>query len=185
MAHSRRFSSTSTRRRTSWVAGPETGVNGAPQSISSSLSQLATTAIAVGADGFTLVRTRGELNMRLGTAAASTDGFHGAFGIAIANGSAVTAGSGSIQTPLDDEAWDGWLYHRYFNLMPGAAIAAAAAQDNDFVNATSAALRFEVDSKAMRKLNAEDSIYAIIEVVEVGVASMAWAFNCRQLVKLP
>ena len=96
MAHSRRFSSPTRRRSTSWEAGPETGVNGAPQSITASSESLATTVIAVGADGFTLIRTRGEFVARLGTADTSTAGFHGAFGIGIANSNATTAGVASV-----------------------------------------------------------------------------------------
>ena len=115
------------------------------------------------------------------------DGFHGAFGIGIANENAFGAGVGSLLSPLTDEASDSWIYHRYFGLFTGGPLAAAtAAQQADQVNATSAALHIEVDSKAMRKLELEDVIYCMVEVIELGSAStMEWSFNSRSLVKLP
>ena len=43
--------------------------------------------------------------------------------------------------------------------------------------------KIEVDSKAMRKFNADESIYGAIEVIEVGTATMQFAFCSRMLVK--
>ena len=175
----------SLRRKTSWNIGPQTGVDGAPQGISASTASLATGLAVVLESGLTLVRTRGDLNLIL-QIAGNQEGFHGAFGIAIATSPAVTAGIASVPTPITEEDWDGWLYHRYFSLIAGGAIAAAtAAQQADQVNASSAALHIEVDSKAMRKLAVDETLYAAIEVVELGTATMQWAFNSRMLVKLP
>ena len=47
----------------------------------------------------------------------------------------------------------------------------------------SAALRFEIDSKAMRKQDIDEGFYAAIEVTEFGTADAQWAFNSRMLVK--
>ena len=179
-------SARSQRRKTSWNIGPQTGVDGAPQGISSSVAVLATGALVVLEEAITLIRTRGDLNLYLQSATGTGDGFHGAFGIAVATSPAVLAGIASLPTPITEEDWDGWLYHRYFSLVAGGTIAAAtAAQQADQVNSSSAALHFEVDSKAMRKLSVDQSLYAAIEVVELGAASMQWAFNSRMLVKLP
>ena len=177
----------SQRRKTSWTVGPETGVNGATQVITASGSVLATTAVITTMDGITLVRTRGELVLLLGIAAAQGDGFHGAFGIGQVSSPAFTAGVGSVPTPLTEEDWDGWLYHRYFGLFSGGPLATATAADQQSqVNSTSAALRLDVDSKAMRKSEIDMTFYAAIEVVELGTASsMEFAFNSRMLVKLP
>ena len=123
--------------------------------------------------------------MFLLSASAAGHGFHGAFGIAKATSAAVLAGAASVPTPLTEEAWDGWLYHRYFSVFaPGAIAAATAAQQMDGANGTIASLRLEVDSKAMRKQDVNEAMYACLEVVEVGTADMRWAFNCRQLYKL-
>ena len=192
MAHSRGSGfrtnlARSQRRKTSWQIGPQSGVDGASVQISASQATLLNGVLFVSEDGLTLVRTRGEFVAHLQLAAADGDGFHGAFGIAVATSAAVTAGVASVPTPLTEENWDGWLYHRYFGLFSGGPIAAATAtQQKEQVNATSAALRFEVDSKAMRKLEVDMAIYAAIEVVELGAASqMRFAFNSRTLIKLP
>ena len=174
------------RRKTSWNVGPETGVNGARQAITSSVAVIAQTSVDVVAEGITLVRTRGEVNLMLEIAAADHDGFHGAMGIAVATKAAITAGASAVPTPLTEESWDGWLWHRYFSLFAGGTIAAATAtQQADQVNATCAALRVEIDSRAMRKLSVDMTLYAAVEVVELGSAEMSWALNSRMLVKLP
>ena len=180
-----RFPRTSVRHRSSWEVGPETSGGGAPQSISSSLAQIAGTATQATEDGQTLIRTRGELLAWIGSSSAANNGFHGAFGIAKATSAAVLAGVASVPTPITEEAWDGWLYHRYFTLFTGGTIAAAtAAQQADQVNSQTAALRFEIDSKAMRKFDVNEALYGCIELVEVGTAAMEWTFNCRMLFKL-
>ncbi len=90
-----------------------------------------------------------------------------------------------MPTPITEEAWDGWLYHRYFSITAGGTIAAAtAAQQGDQVNSTTAALRLEIDSKAMRKIDVNEGMFAAVEVTEHGVATMEWLFNCRMLFKL-
>ena len=174
------------KRKTSWGIGPQTGVDGALQSITASSAVLATGAVGITADGQTLVRTRGELSLFLSAATGIADGFHGAFGIAVASAAAVTAGAASVPTPITEEGWDGWLYHRYFSTFAGGTIAAAtAAQQADQVNNMSAALKIEVDSKAMRKLETQMSIYAAVEVIVAGAGTLRWAFNSRMLFKLP
>jgi len=132
-----------------------------------------------------LVRTRGDLSLFL-SVAADVAGFHGAFGIGVIGSPAFTAGVASVPTPITEEGWGGWLYHRYFSCFAGGAIATAtAAQQADQVNATSGALHIEVDSKAMRKLDVNETIYAALEVVLQGASgTLRWTFNSRTLFKL-
>jgi len=177
-----RFPSQSERHRTSWDPGPSTSGNGGPQAVSSSSANFAGTAISILIDSFTLVRTRGELTLWLMTATAAGDGFHGAFGIAKATSVAVVAGS--TPTPMGEKDWDGWLYHRFFSLFAAGPIAVATAAQEALQTANvTAALRVDVDSKAMRKADDEESFFAVIEVVEHGTATMEWAFNSRILSK--
>ena len=179
-----RFHSTFVRHRPSWEVGPETSANGQPQAITASVSQLAGVAVQSVVDGLTLIRTRGEFLFFVESAAAIANGYHGAFGIAKASTAAIVAGAASVLTPITEEAWDGWLYHRYFSCLSAGPLAvASAAQQALQVNNVTAAVRFEVDSKAMRKLAVDEGIYACIEVIEFGTANAQWAFNCRQLVK--
>ena len=121
--------------------------------------------------------------MLLKTASIAGAGCYGAFGIAKATSAAVLAGAASVPTPVTEEAWDGWLYHRYFSLVsPGPIAVGTARQQTNSDIAT--VLRLEVDSKAMRKLDVNEAFFAVIEVTAQDTFSMEWAFNCRMLFKL-
>ena len=162
------------RRKTAWGIGPGSS---AATAISS------TTAVLIGAgavstgDGQTVVRLRGELLLTLITATGSLDGFRGAFGIGIVQNPAFTAGIGSVPTPVTEAADENWLYHRFFTIVANISTEA------DF--GLSAAMRLEVDSKAMRKFDSGVTLYAALEVTEVGAAVMDASFDSRVLVKLP
>ena len=189
MAFSRRSLSTrprSVRRKTAWSVGPETGTSGSPQTITAAGGLLANTATSPLVSGLTMVRTRGEMTLHLVTGSAVGAGFHGAFGIAVATLAAVTAGVASVPTPLTEEDWDGWLYHRYFSIMaPGPIATANVSTEVTGIAGVSAALRFEIDSKAMRKIEDPSwAVYAAIDTVKIGTADMRWSFNSRILVKL-
>ena len=180
-----RFPTTSVRHRSSWEVGPETTGNGGPQELSSSAVQIAGTAIQATEDGQTLIRTRGELLIYLKNSSSIGDGFHGAFGIAKATSAAVLAGVASVPTPITEEAWDGWLYHRYFSIIGADPIATSTASTEALQNlATTGAVRIEIDSKAMRKFDVNEAFYGCIEVIEHGAGAMEWLFNCRMLFKL-
>ena len=113
------------------------------------------------------------------------DGYIGAFGIGMVTDQAFTAGIASIPGPLNDDEWDGWLYHSYFALHASAAIGDVVSAADDFPNVQAAALRLEIDSKAMRKTKRGMVMVAAVEVEETGDAVLQWFFNCRQLFKLP
>jgi len=184
MPRGSRFPRTSVRHRSSWEVGPQTSGGGSTQTVNGSAAQLAGTAVAILTDGVTLIRSRGEFLLFLRLATAAGDGFTGAFGIAKATAAAVVAGVASVPTPLTEDSWDGWLYHRFFSCISAGPIAVAtAAQEALQVNNVSAGVRFEVDSKAMRKADIDESFYAVIEVIEVGTSELTWAFNSRLLFK--
>ena len=174
------------RRKTSWSVGPETNIDGMPQgTITASSAVLATSSTVALLDGITLVRLRGEFSAWLITAGGNSEGFSGAFGIGKATAQAIAAGVLSVPTPLTDEDEELWIYHRYFQLNTADAIAAAtAAQLQAQVHPMISAVRFEIDSKAMRKFDIGDGLYAAIEVSETGTCSMNWSMNCRTLFKL-
>ena len=187
MAFSRRsrFPRTSVQHRTQWEIGPETAGNGAPQALSATGASLAGTFASSGGDSITLIRTRGEFLIYLLTAGSAGDGFHGAFGIAKATSAALLIGASAVPSPRVEETWEGWLFHRYFSCLAAGPIAVATAAQETLQNASvTAALRLEVDSKAMRKINAEEGFYAAIDVIEHGVATAEWAFNSRMLIKV-
>ena len=174
----------SQRRKTSWTFGPATGTDGSIQQISTPGKLGATTAIVSLEDGQTLVRTRGEVLLTLISAAAVGNGFHGAFGLCVVSSQASSIGETAVPGPITEEDWDGWFYHRYFSLFSTSIIDQSAADADDFMNVVTATLRLELDSKAMRKWEANMNVVAILEVLEVGTAVMNWNLNSRILVKL-
>ena len=172
----------SQRRQTSWDLGPGgTQI----QQFSSTTPIVLGAGVAPLVDGLTVVRIRGEFTAYLTNTDAAAAGLLGAVGIGKGSQSAFTAGVGSLETPIADEGWDGWLYHRFFALTSGGAIAGGAMADHDAVNPTTAALRIEIDSKAMRKLDIEDILYAVVEFgTEIGTSIAQVSFNSRLLLKL-
>ena len=182
----RMSSGRSQRRKTSWSLGPKTGANGTGIAVVASGSTMGGIGAQAVLDGITVVRIRGELLFTISTASALEDGMFGAFGIGIAFNPAFTAGIGSVPTPISEEFQDNWFYHRYFTCIANGAISAAGVSlSAGQQDPTSACIRVEVDSKAMRKLNIGDTIYAALEVTEVGTVTARWAFNSRMLVKQP
>ena len=175
------------RRKTSWSVGPRTAdAFGTPgPAFSGNSALLAATGAAVLSDGVTMVRLRGQLSAWLITADAVSTGFACAFGIGLARLPAFTAGIASLPTPFTDEDDELWVYHKYFGLFTPAAIAGGASTDADHLITNVATLNIEVDSKAMRKMDVNDVLYAALEVQEQGVATGNWAFSCRTLFKLP
>ena len=169
-------------RKTSWELGPG---GGAQQASSASEAIIVGAGVVAVEDGMTLVRLRGELLLYLRGAATIAGGFRGAFGIGIVEANAFGIGVTAVPTPITEEAWDGWLYHRYWNLFtPGARVTSNAADEENQGSAGASVLRVEVDSKAMRKLKTEDVIFAAIEHTEEGTCDLRVNFNSRTLVKL-
>ena len=173
----------SVRRQTSWGLGSSSASGG--QTLSSSGTSIGGLTAVPTLEGQTIVRTRGEFVVNLLTSSAPNGGFHGAFGIAVVTQAALTVGVTAVPSPLDEEDWDGWLYHRYFHILSGGILDSSVVDDEDIINSTTAALRVEVDSKAMRKLPVEEAVFCAVQVVEIGVATGLWQFDSRMLMKLP
>ena len=166
------FRGTYPRRRKAWEEGPG---GTASTNYSGSSAQIVGAGANIIVDGLTLLRTRGEFEIFMTAATAIPDGFRGAFGIGIVTTAAFTAGVASIPTPIAEQDWDGWLFWRAFGVHAGL-------QPN---SDGSGYLRFEVDSKAMRKLDLLETIVAVVEVVEVGTATATSHFDSRVLLALP
>jgi len=167
------------RRLTSW----ELGAGDCTETAQSSAgSVFVGQALAILQDGLTLVRTRGRYQVFTTVAGGSVgDGMCGAFGIGVATTAAVTAGIASVPTPITEQGWDGWLYWTPFQVFVMSVTLA------DGVNANLAMFTVDVDSKAMRKLTEEDTIYAAAEIaVEEGAGTnIEHRFDSRVLFKLP
>ena len=177
MARSRGFRQvpvrSSPKRLTSWEEGPG---GTAALGLSASTIQFLGAALTPTQDGLTQIRLRGRLSWFLTLATSAGDGFQGAFGIGKATAAAVLAGTGSVPTPITEQAWDGWLYWTPISIH-GAVVSSTALGNETKQD-------FEIDTKAMRKLYEEDSIYAMIEIVEIGTATATMFFDSRILFKL-
>ena len=171
------------RRRVGWEAG--VGQVGVQTQLASSSSIIANQAVAALQDGLTLVRTRGRFQIFLQSASASGDGFSGAIGIGVATVAAVSAGVASVPTPITEQGWDGWLYWQAIQVHAAGVVAGSVSDDTDAMTGVVGTQVFDIDSKAMRKLRIDDSIYLAIEVVEIGTATALWFVDTRMLFKLP
>ena len=155
------------------------GRNGVQTPISATGSVIATSVVAALSDGLTIARIRGRLDMWLSAADAVSSGFSGAVGIGVVSSAAATAGAASVPTPLTEQAWDGWMWWQSFGLFaPIAALSSSTPLDGS-------QLHVEIDTKAMRKIAIDESLVAVIEVVEVTTAVLQWRIDSRMLVLLP
>ena len=104
------------------------------------------------------------------------EGYHAALGIGVCTNDAFAIGVTAVPNPIADADWDGWFYHRFFDLH------ATTATISDGVN--TGRIAWEVDSKAMRKVTVNDTIFATVETVEVGTSQIEVFFDSRALFKL-
>ena len=168
-----RVASTRLRRKTSWAGGPgQTGIT--TVSASSIVTYDSSPEFE---DGETFIRIRGSLSAYLTVATSAADGFHFAFGIALFTEQALVAGLTALQRPISDQSWEGWIYHRFFDIHGSSA--------GDVSSNSTSIVNHEVDSKAMRKTGSDMFLVAIMELVEAGVATAKFNFQSRILVKLP
>ena len=134
--------------------------------------------MSVSAGKLTVIRMRGHASIYLQSADAVGAGFQGAVGIGIATSAAVAAGVASVPTPIDEEDWDGWMFHTFFDIR---AITATIA---DGVNAFAAVARIPIDSKAMRKFDEDMTMFGVWQVVESPNAVAEAQANVRLLTML-
>ena len=129
-------------------------------------------------DGAMVIRLRGFMRMYISASGAILDGFSGASGLCIITENQNVVGITSVMHPVADSDWDGWFWHRFWDLR---AITATIA---DGVNAAAATLEVPIDSKAMRKMKQSDLVVLVHEATEFGAASLRIEMDSRLLVKL-
>jgi len=161
------------RRLTSWAGGPD----GLDIEFSGDGASLGTNGFLFTTSG-TIVRIRGLFSARLESSTAAGDGFRGAFGLGMVTQAAFNAGVASLPHPFDEVDWDGWMYHRFFDARD------VTATHTDGANAVAAVQQFEIDSKAMRKFEEDGAMVGVIQVIELGTATIVAAWDTRILAKL-
>ena len=159
-------------RKTAWIEGPGTFTdNGVSAGTGNYVMGLGSQALA---DGLTLVRTRGVVELVLGSNGAAGDGFTGAVGVGLVTAQAFAAGAAAMPTPVAEIEWSGWLWHEQFSLRAGVA-----------ADSSRPHLNLKIDSKAMRKLGVEEVLFMSVEITLIGAATMEVTGGCRMLIKLP
>ena len=164
---------TGSRRRTGWSEGPGSEIS---TQVNATATAIVGSALVLAVDGATLVRTRGILSFVLTSSVSAGDGFIGAFGIGKVTATAIGIGVTAVPAPIDEMDWDGWLWHQFISVRSGVATAAATPFE---------AFRYEIDSKAMRKVADDEGFVGVLQTVETGDADMRVSFDTRMLFKLP
>ena len=122
---------------------------------------------------FTVVRVRGLLTVNSDQVGAS-EFVHGAIGFAVVSRQAVVAGVASVPTPTLEAESGLWFVHQYW------------AHTTVFQSATgfseNSQTNFEIDSKAMRKVDQGQDIVVVIENGS-GNAGVEFILNFRILIK--
>ena len=158
-------------RQTGWEEGPGT-LDGL--AISTETSAILGSGQAAIGDGQTIIRLRGFAELIITSAGSPADGFTGAMGIGIVSAPAFAIGITAVPTPITEIEWEGWMWHQMFSYhVSDAALDVAA-------------LRFTIDSKAMRKIGSEEVVFCAIETKdESGAVNMLATVGTRMLAKLP
>jgi len=99
-------------------------------------------------------------------------GWDCALGVCLVTENAFAAGTTAMPGPRTDQAWDGWILHRLFQLRStgGASV--------DFIPTQ---YRTELDSKAMRIAKDNMRLVALFETSEHGSVSMSVTLQLRLL----
>jgi len=159
-------------RTTEWasIAGFGTTLTAAGGSLLASLN-----AAALALRPFTIVRTHLSMTVRSDQIVASED-YGGALGMAVVSDQATAIGISAIPTPVTDADSDLFFVHQYMVGSVGFADSTGIWQR--------ANTQVEVDSKAMRKVNADQDVVLVVEL-DVGIGNGMGIFGGgRFLIKL-
>ena len=159
------------RRKTGWEEGPGTQTL---LTINSSTTNILGLGQTSQQDGITVVRIRGVVELALTLATAVGDGFAGAIGIGKVSGPAFAIGATAVPMPIDEIEWEGWMWHQFFSIH--------ATKSTPTEKAPTV---IEIDSKAMRKFDSQETMFCAIQAVETGTAELLARLGTRMLLKLP
>ena len=110
---------------------------------------------------------------------AAGGGFFGALGIGVVTSDAFAVGVTAVPNPVDDADWDGWMWHQFVSVHTITATIA------DGVNAQGVYARVPIDTKAMRKIPLNETVFLSLQVAEAISATMEVFADSRMLLKLP
>ena len=164
------------RRKTAWTLGPGSTV---VTTVSSVTPAFVGARFDILQDGVTLARMRGRLRIALRSAVSLGDNITGAFGVGVVKTTAAIAGIASVPTPVAEQDAESWLYWQAVSM-------GSMSPSPQWGSAGWAFFDVDIDSRAMRKLSLDDSIYAAFEGgTEVGNVTLNVFFDSRLLFMLP
>ncbi len=161
------------RRKTAWAQGP--GSTGLTSITASSVAIIGSGSVPTVPE-LTVARIRGLFDIFLTSSTSPGDGFFGALGIGMVQTPAFAAGISAIPTPLSELGSENWLWLSHFSVHEASADGQGSGTDHQ---------RVFIDSKAMRKQSAEQTLYIALEVVEIGTAAASLFMDTRVLDFLP
>jgi len=102
----------------------------------------------------TVIRERG-VALTASDQTAATELWEGAIGFAVVTEAAAAAGVASMPAPITDADWDGW--YAWYGIQGVIKVGSNIGFD------ANGGYRTEIDSKAMRKVNDEESLVILVE----------------------
>ena len=150
-----------TKRLTTWGNLADQGFTGVATGGSSLISSTAFE------EPGTIIRARGIISIRA-TAEGASQTINGAFGVGLVSAEALAVGITALPTPHSDADWGGWMVWKPFGLRWLVDTA---------VGAEWAHVMIEIDSKAMRKVEASSAMVFVAE-------SQSGAFDIIESVRL-
>ena len=169
--------SSSPRRKTSWIIGPDQALIA---SFTSAGSRLWSLGVQTGLDANTIVRIHGEYTLSLSAVTSIGDHFAAVgLGIGLCTDEAFAAGVASVPGPLTDHDWDGWMWHSLHGMFRGV-------ETTEVQRGPMEAVREKIDSKAMRKFDEGMTVFGAVELgTETGAVTLDFTVRTRMLIKLP
>jgi len=160
------------RRSTEWVASADsTGI----QAIGGAVAVFDQTFSGAANDApFTIVRTRGSLYVQSDQLVATEFPF-GAIGFAVVSAPAAAIGVTALPTPITDEGSD--LFFVWEPWAASIAVSSAIGLDMNGLR------EIKIDSKAMRKVTADEDIVVTLENASA-TAAVSYILKFRMLLKL-
>ncbi len=127
----------------------------------------------------TVVRIRGAVSIWLEAVTTIGDAFGDvALGIGIVSADAFAIGQSAMPSPLSDPDWD-WMWIQYLGAMIGRSTTEAE------LTGPLGEVRVEIDTKAMRKVHPNETVFGVIETEdETGAVTLSFSAMTRMLSKL-
>ena len=156
-------------RKTAWGSFPDVDATMATPGIAILVATFNAATLAV--RPFTIVRTHLTIGL-FSDQAAAIERQRAAIGLAVVSDQASGVGITAVPTPVTDAASDLWMLHRW-----------AFADESEVTDRTRGATFLQIDSKAMRKVNADEDVVLVAEsALNIG-AGAVMAIAGRFLIK--